>query len=127
MWWHSHFGMHAEAVPFERLRVAAELEMGALSSVDMQLLRLELSDDRGKLTRTALSRLLAGSIDNSDGHATVPLALRALLQSARAQLDKQVEVRMRQAAASRGGAKPPIKTTPEARRGRLEYPDHPTL
>ena len=67
----------------------------------------------------------APTIDNSDGHATVPLALRALLQSA--QLDKQVEVRMRQAAASRGGAKPPIKTTPEARRGRLEYPDHPTL
>ena len=127
MWWLSHFGVHAEAVPFERLRVAAELEMGALSSVDMQLLRLELSDDRGKLTRTALSRLLAGSIDNSDGHATVPLALRALLQSARAQLDKQVEVRMRQAATSRGGAKPPIKTTPETRRGRLEYPDHPTL
>ena len=57
--------MHAEAVPFERLRVAAELEMGALSSVDMQLLRLELSDDRGKLTCTALSRLLAGSIDKS--------------------------------------------------------------
>jgi hypothetical protein len=47
--------------------------------------------------------------------------------SARAQLDKQVEVRMRQAATSRGGAKPPIKTTPETRRGRLEYPDHPTL
>ena len=44
-------------------------------------------------------RLLSGSIDGSDGHETVGGALRALLQAARAQLDKQVEVRMKQAAA----------------------------
>ncbi len=139
VWWHYRFGSHVDAVPFERLRAAAEAEMGSLSSVDVQLLRLELSDDRGKLTRAALARLLSGSIDGSTGHATVPLGLRALLQSARAQLDRQVEVRMRQAAASRGGAAGTggargaargasavagaLKTTPEPRRSRLEYSD----
>ena len=101
-WWSSQFGpSSAEAVPFERLRLAVEPEMGKLTSVDIQLLRLELSDDKGRLTMVALTRLLAGAIDGSEGHSTVPLALRALLQNARAQLDKQVEVRMRQAAASR--------------------------
>jgi hypothetical protein len=97
-WWHTHFGVSApEAVSSERLRTAAEAELGPLSSVDLQLLRLELADDRGKLTRTALRRLLSGAIDSSDGYATVASALNALLQSARAQLDRQVEVRMRQA------------------------------
>ena len=125
-WWVSHFGASAgEAVAFERMRAAAEVELGPLSSVDVQLLRLELSDERGKLTKAAIKvcaawlpydstylsyahppslislsqRLLSGSIDGSDGHETVGGALRALLQAARAQLDKQVEVRMKQAAA----------------------------
>ena len=123
VWWASHFGAGLEAVPFERLRAAAEVEMGALSSVDVQLLRLELSDDRGKLTRHALGRLLAGSINGSAGHATVPLGLRALLQSARAQLDRQVETRMRQAAASRGTAAastPNRKGAPSPERRRVK-------
>ena len=42
-WWVSHFGASAgEAVAFERMRAAAEVELGPLSSVDVQLLRLEL-------------------------------------------------------------------------------------
>ena len=98
----------------ERLRAVAEAEMGALSSVDVQLLRLELADDRGKLTRHALARLLDGAVDGSEGHATILLGLRAVLQSARTQLDRQVEVRMRQAAAARGSAaeRTPGKSTP---------------
>ena len=52
-WWTAHFGAgSADVVPFDRMRIAAEAELGALSSVDVQLLRLELSDERGKLTKT---------------------------------------------------------------------------
>ena len=41
-------------MPFDRMRQAAESELGTLSSVDVQLLRLELSDERGKMTKLAL-------------------------------------------------------------------------
>ena len=106
VWWSAHFGAGStDVVPFDRMRIAAEAELGALSSVDVQLLRLELSDERGKLTKTALKRLISGSHDGTAGHETIGNALRALLQAARAQLDRQVEVRMKQAASrsSRGG------------------------
>ena len=62
------------------------------------------------MAHACAQRLLAGAIDGSSGHEKVGPALRALLAAARAQLDKQVEVRMRQAAArsasrqSAGGA-----------------------
>lgn len=135
-WWTSQFGRDtADVVPFDRMRIAAESELGALSSVDVQLLRLELSDERGKLTKTALKRLLAGSIDGTSGHATVGSALKLLLESARAQLDRQVEVRMKQAAsrssrgkASGGPATPAssssrsrVQQSPAERRIRLDF------
>ena len=101
---------------------------GPLSSVDVQLLRLDLADDRGRMSLSALTRLLSGDVDGSSGHPTVAVALRALLRNARAQLDRQVEVRMRQAAtrptASAHTATPqtraPSKSPPE-RRVRLEF------
>ena len=159
-WWSTHFAA-GDAVPFERMRAAAEQELGSLSSVDVQLLRLELSDERGKLTKLALrvtraprplaaqlcpplltslvarrplcaQRLLSGSVDGSNGHESVPSALRSLLQAARAQLDRQVEVRMRQAASRSasgkltGGAKNSSiakNLSPAERRIRLEFQD----
>lgn len=137
-WWASHFGTSGAAgdvVPFERMRAAAEAELGPLSSVDIQLLRLELSDERGKLTKAALRRLLSSSADAPAGgrHATVGDALRALLQAARAQLDRQVEVRMRQAASrtaskasaaavrSAGSPGRSVARSPVERRVRLEF------
>ena len=67
-WWETHFGAGApDTVAFDRMRAAAESEIGPLSSVDVQLLRLELSDERGKLTKLALRRMVAG-YDGSAGY-----------------------------------------------------------
>ena len=82
-------------------------------------------------------RLLTGSVDGSSGHETVGGALRALLSAARAQLDRQVEVRMRQAAGrssvtkstSAGGAERALRADkdlspgPVERRVRLDFHD----
>ena len=131
-WWLTHFGSSVgESVPFERMRVAAEAELGPLSSVDVQLLRLELADERGKLQKVALTRLLSGSVDGTTGHASVQIALRLLLHTAREQLDRQVEVRMRQAS-SRSTAKKPVAArrglapSPVERRVRLEFDERET-
>lgn len=78
-------------------------------------------------------RLLSGAVDGSSGHESVGAALRNLLQAARAQLDRQVEVRMRQAG-QRSGSKPSSggsshggsrlsAATPAERRVRLEFRD----
>ena len=74
-------------------------------------------------------RLLSGSVDGSNGHESVPSALRSLLQAARAQLDRQVEVRMRQAAsrsASGSGTRRSAlawRPTPRARSCRVDGED----
>jgi hypothetical protein len=62
----------------------------------------------------AWQRLLSGSVDGSSGHETVGGALRALLQAARAQLDRQVEVRMRQAAVRTSSRQPTGGGSPAA-------------
>ena len=126
-WWSAHFGAGAdnEVVPFERMRAAAESELGPLSSVDIQLLRLELSDERGKLTKTALKRLLGSSADGASSHMTVGAALQGLLKAARAQLDRQVEVRMKQAA-SKSKRTPSGAPTPSSAGRRMMHGVSPT-
>ena len=72
-------------------------------------------------SRPTVGRLLSGTIDGSGGHPTVAVALRSLLRNARAQLDRQVEVRMRQASVSRPqlgsnvSARPSVGSTPRTR------------
>ena len=52
--WGRHFGADAaDAVAFDVFKGAAQAEVGALSSVDLQLLRLELMDERGRLSQGA--------------------------------------------------------------------------
>ena len=141
-----HFGGEAEAVPFERLWGAAEAALGApLTSVDMQLLRLELMDERGRLSLAALARLHsqratasgeeaggeeaggeeaggeeAGGAEvggeSGDGSEDVGASLRGLLTSARAQLELQVAARMRQAAHARPGGGPNASSPTRGRR-----------
>jgi hypothetical protein len=90
--WSEHFG-EVEAVTFEALQPAAEAVLLApLTSVDLQLLRLELMDARGRLALAALVRLHAQRPDGEE----VGASLDALLQGARAQLELQVQARMQQ-------------------------------
>jgi hypothetical protein len=90
--WSEHFG-EVKAVTFEALQPAAEAVLLApLTSVDLQLLRLELMDARGRLALAALVRLHAQRPDGEE----VGASLDALLQGARAQLELQVQARMQQ-------------------------------
>ena len=99
-WWSAHFG-EVEAVTFEELQPAAEAVLLApLTPVDLQLLRLELMDARGRLPLAALVRLHAQRPDGEE----VGASLDALLQGARAQLELQVQARIQQAVRGRGGA-----------------------
>ena len=99
--WAEHFGEQVEAVAFEALQPAAEAVLLApLTSVDLQLLRLELMDARGRLPLAALVRLHAQRPDGEE----VGASLDALLQGARAQLELQVQARMQQTVRGRGGA-----------------------
>lgn len=98
-WWLAHFG-EVEAVSFEELQPAAEAVLLApLTSVDLQLLRLELMDARGRLPLAALVRLHAQRPDGEE----VGTSLDALLQGARAQLELQVQARIQQAVRGGGG------------------------
>ena len=99
--WMTHFGDMEQSVSFDRVRSALETDLGEISTVDLQLLRLELMDERGRLSRGALSRIMR---DESGAlHATVSDAVKDLLKQARAQLEVQVEARMQQALSSRPG------------------------
>jgi len=101
--WSEHFGK-VEAVVFEALQPAAEAVLLApLTSVDMQLLRLELMDVRGRLPLAALVRLHAQRPDGEE----VGTSLDALLQGARAQLELQVQARMQQTVRGRISSSPP--------------------
>ena len=89
--WVEHFG-EVEAVAFDALKPAAEAALHAcLTAVDIQLLRLELMDARGRLPLAALVRLHTQRPDGED----VGASLHALLQGARAQLELQVQARLK--------------------------------
>ncbi|KAL1507676.1 hypothetical protein AB1Y20_007291 [Prymnesium parvum] len=99
--WEAHFGGEASA-SFEKVRGALAAELGNLSSVDLQLLRLELMDERGRLSRGALGRIMWD--EAGEAYGSVADAVKALLRHARAQLELQVEARMQQALSTRPAA-----------------------
>ena len=113
--WAEHFGGEVEAVAFDALKPAAEAVLLApLNSVDLQLLRLELMDTRGRLTLAALVRLHAQRPDGEE----VGASLHALLQGARAQLELQVQARMQQTVRGHSGKAVGGGGVTNARRGR---------
>ena len=112
--WGRHFGADAaDAVAFDVFKGAAQAEVGVLSSVDLQLLRLELMDERGRLSQKGLARLLERHATAEVGllaatETAVGAALRAMLEAARSQLEAQVEERMRKSAAKRTPGRRPV-------------------
>ena len=91
--------LHA-IIPETTAHAAEAVLLAPLTPVDLQLLRLELMDARGRLPLAALVRLHAQRPDGEE----VGASLDALLQGARAQLELQVQARIQQAGRGRGGA-----------------------
>ncbi|KAL3924565.1 MAG: hypothetical protein SGPRY_003877 [Prymnesium sp.] len=101
MFWEANFGHDEVSASFDGVRTALSSELGNISSVDLQLLRLELMDERGRLSRAALGRIMWDEAGMP--YASVVDAIKALLKQARIQLERQVEARMQQALSTRPG------------------------
>ena len=123
-WWVSHLARRRRGRGLERMRGLRRSSSGRSRRSMCNCCGLSLPDERGKLTKAAIKVCAAWSSYDSTSLSLTPTLppssfaaaalgldrrqrrprdgrrrLRALLQAARAQLDKQVEVRMKQAAA----------------------------